>query len=440
MRDILVTLMIFGTLPLILKRPYIGILVWSWVSYMNPHKLAYGFAYSLPFAQIVAITFLASLVFNAQKIRLPNNFTVHILITFLLWMLVTSSMAFYPESAFTYYVQVLKIQLFILLTIALIKDLKQLNQLLTVIVLSIGFFSIKGGIFTVMTGGGHKVWGPGGTFIEENNALAVAVLMIIPLMFYLRKIAESKLVRNFWTFAILTSAISVLGSQSRGATLSILAVALFFWLKSQGKLLSGLAIIVVLVAGYQFMPESWHERMRTTINYEEDLSATSRLDSWQYNINIANANVTGGGFKKESGDTYAIYFPGVSTAYVAHSIYFSVLGDHGWFGLLLFLLILMATWRRLSVISRLSRNHGDSHHLGLLARMLQVSLVAYLSGGAFLNLAYFDLPWHIVAIALVLEPITKNWVLTEEERGHRRPSTDTGYGLQNQESMGDCDV
>lgn len=52
---------------------------------------------------------------------------------------------------------------------------------------------------------------------------------------------------------------------------------------------------------------------------------------------------------------------------------------------------------------------AHNRHLGqdgaeplLLARMLQVSLVAYLSGGAFLSLSYFDLPWHLIAVALLL--------------------------------------
>lgn len=55
MRDILVTALILGSLPFILRRPYIGILVWAWVSYMNPHRLTWVFAYDLPFAQIVGV-------------------------------------------------------------------------------------------------------------------------------------------------------------------------------------------------------------------------------------------------------------------------------------------------------------------------------------------------------------------------------------------------
>ena len=52
MRDIIVTLAVFGTLPFIFWRPWIGILVWCWLGYMNPHRLAWGFSTSMPFALI----------------------------------------------------------------------------------------------------------------------------------------------------------------------------------------------------------------------------------------------------------------------------------------------------------------------------------------------------------------------------------------------------
>ena len=84
MRDILVTLMIFGTLPLILRHAYIGVLVWSWISYMNPHRLAWGFAYDMPFAMIVAITLFTSLLFCKDRQKIPLNLTVVIWIIFII--------------------------------------------------------------------------------------------------------------------------------------------------------------------------------------------------------------------------------------------------------------------------------------------------------------------------------------------------------------------
>ena len=69
MRDVLLTLLVFGSLPFILKRPHIGVLVWAWLSYMNPHRLTWSFAYDMPFAQIVAITLLIALFSTKEKLK-----------------------------------------------------------------------------------------------------------------------------------------------------------------------------------------------------------------------------------------------------------------------------------------------------------------------------------------------------------------------------------
>jgi hypothetical protein len=71
MRDIVVTLAVFGSLPFIIKRPWIGILVWSWLGFMNPHRLAWGFATTLPFAMAVAITTILAMLLSKEEKKIP---------------------------------------------------------------------------------------------------------------------------------------------------------------------------------------------------------------------------------------------------------------------------------------------------------------------------------------------------------------------------------
>ncbi|MDZ7782429.1 MAG: putative O-glycosylation ligase, exosortase A system-associated [Halioglobus sp.] len=191
MRDIIITVMVFGLLPFILRNAWYGVLVWSWLSYMNPHRLAWGFAYTMPFAQIVAIVLLASLIFNKESKKLPFNNLVFVWGAFLLWNVVCTIFAFYPENATQGLEQVLKIQLITFVTMMLMKNMERINQLIWVIVFSIGFYSVKGGIFTLMTGGAYHVYGPAGSYIMENNTLAVAVLMVVPLMIYMLPVSAA---------------------------------------------------------------------------------------------------------------------------------------------------------------------------------------------------------------------------------------------------------
>jgi len=402
MRDLLVLLLVFGSLPYILKRPYIGVLVWSWLSYMNPHRLTWGFAYSMPFAQIVIGVLVISMIMSKEPKGLPKSGTLTIWIMFILWMMLTTALAIYPHYAVTELSRVLKIQFATFLTMMLIRDQEKMNQLIWVIAMSIGFFSIKGGVFTILSGGSFRVWGPPGSFIEDNNGLAVATLMVIPLMIYLRHISTNKWVRHGLSFSVVMSFASAIGSQSRGALLATLAVGGFFWLKSKSKMITGSLFVVAGVIGLAFMPESWYARMDTIQNYQEDESAMGRINAWIYSINVASSRITGAGFNSWSLENYAIYNPDAKDVLVAHSIYFHLLADQGWIGLVMFLTILLLTWKNLSYVIRMSKDKPKFDHQNMLARMLQVSLIAYMSGGAFLSLSYFDLPWHMIALALLL--------------------------------------
>ncbi len=411
MRDIVITLIIFGSLVFIIRQPYIGIIIWSWVSYMNPHKLAWGFARDFPFAYIVAIALFISVLVNKDQLKkVPLTGLTALWWGYLLWMCITTLFAIYPDLAADQLFKIFKIQIVTILTIMIMTSRRRIELLIWTIVLSIGFYGIKGGIFTVLTGGSSRVWGPPGGFIQENNSLALALLMIFPLIYYLYQYAEHKWVRRGLLLSMPIIAISRFGSQSRGALIGIGAMAIFMALKSKKIIFATTAMLLILSFGFMFMPQSWHQRMDTIQGYEQDHSAMGRINAWHYSFNVANDRFTGAGFDSWSRLTFAQYAPNPSHVQAAHSIYFSVLGDHGWLGFTLWLGILITAWRSNSWIIKNARTYEQLKWAVDLARMLQVSMVSYASAGAFLSLAYFDLPWHIIAIIVLVKEIVKQKV------------------------------
>ncbi len=406
MRDILVTLIVFSALPFVLKRAHIGMLLWSWISYMNPHRLGWGFAYNFPFAQVIAIVTFVSILFSKERGRFPVTGLVVLWLLYIAWMGVTTVFAMVPDAAQAQFIKVLKIQLMALLTLILFQDKNRLLQLVWVITLSLAFFGVKGGIFTLTQGGGGRVWGPPGSFIADNNHLALALLMTIPLLIYLRSLCTQRWQRLVMLGAVVLVAVSVFGSYSRGALLATAAVALFLWLKSPRKIPIALGSLVVIGALFFFMPQQWHERMGTISSYEEDKSAQGRLEAWEVAFNVANDRLFGGGLELWSPQVFAMYSPGYDHR-AAHSIYFSVLGEHGWIGLILFLSILFATWRASGWVIKVAGDSEEMRWASDLSRMIQVSLVAYMSGGAFLSLSYFDLPWNLIGITILLQLLVK---------------------------------
>lgn len=405
MRDLFVTLVVFGSIPLILKRPHIGILMWCWISYMNPHRMAWGFAYSMPFAAMIAATTLLSTVISNDSKRLPITPVTVTLILFVLWMTFTTMFAISPDDAATALKKVYKIQFMTFLTLILMAQKERINQLVWVIVLSLGFFGIKGGLFTIATGGSFRVWGPPDSFVEGNNELALALLMVIPLLNYLRLTVENVWIKRGLLGSIGLLAIAAIGSQSRGALLAFLAMLGYLWLKSGNKLITGIFGIIFTALLFSFMPDSWHQRMNTIETYEEDGSAMGRINAWTVAINIAKDRLTAGGFEHWSPKTFALYAPNPLDVHDAHSIYFEVLGEHGFIGLILFLLIGIFAFRDANWTIKKTEGRKELKWANLLSRNLYVSLIAYAIGGAFLGLAYYDLYYHLVAILVLTRQI-----------------------------------
>jgi probable O-glycosylation ligase (exosortase A-associated) len=408
MRDILFTVIVLGSLPVILFRPYVGILVFAWLGYFNPQKLSWGFATDIPFSLMVALTTLVALAFSNERKRIPITGLTVAWLLFIVWMGITTVFAFYPDAALVQYERVLKIQLMSFAVILLITNEKRLQAFVWVIVMSLAFYGIKGGIFTVLTKGTYRVWGPDGTFIGGNNEVALALLMTLPLMHYLRITSRSRLIRLGLLIGMVLCGFSIVGSQSRGALVGGVAMVMFLWAKSRHKLASAAALVLVVSVLVTFMPEQWRDRMSTIETYQNDSSAMGRIQVWKMTLNLASHNPLGGGFEMWTEETFDRYSPDHADPHDGHSIYFKVLGEHGWLGLALFLFIALSAWRTASSIIKQAARNEKLKHLSDLARMTQVSLAAFAVGGAFLGLSYFDLYWNLVAILVVAKSLIES--------------------------------
>ena len=310
----------------------------------------------------------------------------------------------------------MKIFFFLIVGASLIRSRKQVDWMIWVIVFSVGIFGIKGGIFTILTGGTHRVWGPPGNgFMTDNNAISVALIMVIPLMLYLRSVSSSKWVKRGLVVSTALSMMAVLGSQSRGAFVAVMAMAAFLWFKSNKKVLSAVVAVALVPLAIGFMPDTWTARMKTIQTYEEDTSATGRLNSWQTAINIANDRpLVGGGFELYSPAVFAKYAPDPLAIHSAHSIYFQMLGEHGYVGLLLFITLGIVAWTTANRIIKRSQNNPENAWAGTLARSIQVSLIGFSVGGAFVNIAYWEIQYYeiiaLMVVAALLKPPRPNAV------------------------------
>ncbi|MBC7481984.1 MAG: putative O-glycosylation ligase, exosortase A system-associated [Rhizobacter sp.] len=398
MRDILFAIVLVCLLPLGALHPWIGASLWAWVSLMSPHRMTYSFMYDAPVAMLTGLVTILGLVFSRDPKRLPNATPLVWLAIFAVWMVITYFFSLGPAvDNFAQLDKVMKIYLMTFIATAVMWKRSQIDVLVAICAFSIAFFGVKGGVFTIVTGGGFRVRGEGG-FIAGNNEIALALVMIVPLMYYFVLITERKLLRYVLWASMGLCVVAVLGTQSRGGLLGILGMAIAFIARSDRRFRMILPLVVAVVLVILFMPDSWWERMGTIGTYDEDASAMGRINAWSLALNIATHRFFGGGFTLEYPEIFSAYAPDPDFIAVAHSIYFQVLGQHGFVGLALYLGFWLATWRTCRWISKNSPSPADR----TLSQMVEVSLAGFAVGGAFLNLAYFDGPYYLMAAMVVL--------------------------------------
>lgn len=400
MRDFALVLIIFGSLPLILLRPQIGIFMWFWISLMNPHRLAFGYAYDLRVALVVAVATILAWLFSRERKLPPATVTNYVLVAFTIWLTISSFFALVPDRAWVKWEDVIKILGMTVMTTCIVTSEGRIRQLVWVVALSIGFYGLKGGIFALLTGGQYRLWGPPDSFIGDNNALALALIMIVPLLHFLAIDASRRWLRwALWGLAGLT-VLATLSTYSRGGFLALSVTAVAFWFKSKRRLLTGVAVLSVMGALLAFLPDSWYQRMDTIANYQQDTSANERLTVWRYALRLAADHpLVGGGFNVTD-DTilYFRYSPEADAVHNFHSIYFQVLGENGYVGLALFLALIIATLLTAQWIIQRARVRADLLWAAQLASAVQVSIVGYCAAGAFVNLGFYDLFYALVAI------------------------------------------
>lgn len=358
----------------------------------------------MPFAQVIAIATLIGMLFSRAPKHLPLTPVTVVLAIMVVWMNVTTVFAIDPAGSLESLVKNLKILFMIFIALYLLHSKRHVQVLIWLLALSVAFYGVKGGVFTLLWSGEFRVWGPTGSVIEENNALAIATIMTIPLLRYLHQHATNLWVRWGLIASMLLCGLSALGSHSRGAFLAIAAMLVFLWLKSRNKIVSGVVLAILIPAAIGFMPERWEDRMRSIENYEQDGSSMGRVNAWGMAWNLARDRPLGGGFEIYNENVFRRYapYPTDEIHYQgAHSIYFQMLGEQGFLGLGLFLLLWFLVWRDASWIVKQARSREEFRWAADLARMIQVSLVGYAVGGAFLYLAYYDVPYYLL-VALVL--------------------------------------
>jgi len=431
MRDLFLGPLLLAILIQTFRTPSTGVLGWTWITLMAPQRLIWGHLSSLPINLIIAIATLGMTFFTQDKRKFAPNTVILLWGLFIVMMTVTSVFAINQDLSWDIWTKTVKVMLLGLLIPILMTTPRRIHALIWMIVISLGYFGVKGGLFTIILGNGGHVVGPDQSQLGDNNNLALALSMTLPLMNYLRLQTDNRLTRIGLLFCMVATTFGVMGTFSRGGFIGLGVMAGYLWWKSPRRLALALGTLAVIIPAYLAMPSSWYDRMGTLKDASSQGTFLTRWDSWKVNFNIAvNRPLTGGGFSSSQDPRVYQYYSfgrsmhavhgdpkvpdGWTGGYAAHSIYLEVLGDHGFFGFGLYFAMLGSTLVMMRRVRKAARTVPALAWSAELVTMMQVSFLAFFVSGIALSMAYYDLVFLFVGIVLAMDRMVGDYKKSPE--------------------------
>jgi probable O-glycosylation ligase (exosortase A-associated) len=435
MRDLAFVLV----LPLILfaawQRPFIALGLNMWTTLIFPNGWMYGFATSLRINLILAFIMFATYARSDRKKKFEFDSIMGVLTLFAVWFTITSVFALHDSAiVWDYWFRVIKVLVPVYFAVLIIEKKIHFDFMLWCILFSVGFFAVVEGLKWIASGGGHAIVGLPTHSLQDRNELSIAFSMTIPVALYLRNQygAQSKVVTLGLLGVVLMLVLSILGTNSRGGFVALLALAAYLFKKSKHKLLLLMLGGLCTAVAMQFLSDKWFDRMNTIQKADGDSSFMGRVIAWKLTtIMVTERPIFGGGFKAientpnwnmlamrwdefswfDTGDAY----PG-PVARAAHSVYFQLLGDHGPIGLLIYISIIALCFVKNGYVIKQGRKIGAPPWMMDAAVVLQLSLFVFCVGGLTLSFAYFDMVYMLFALSAILH----GTIFAEYEASYKR--------------------
>jgi probable O-glycosylation ligase (exosortase A-associated) len=409
MRDLLFLVFLAPALVATLRYPFLGVLTWAWFVLMTPHQMAYG-VFGLQINLLIAAVTLVSMFLSGSFRHFRLDWLTGLLLVFALCICVSQIFSLDPQKSMKSFDLFIKTLIFAAVCLQLTTDRLKFHALLWMLTIGIGYFALKGGLFTIVTLGQYRVQGLPNTILEDNNHLGVAMAATVPMILYMREQASNALVRLGLLGLFVFAVIAIVGTHSRGAFVALMVFGAFLWVRSSRKILILAGLMIVFVPAMAFMPSKWTERMSTIGEATQDDSFMSRVYAWEINMKLAEAHpFTGAGlrnsYEKEIAATVDRELSERSRA--AHSIYFEVLGGTGYIGLLTFLTLIASAFFATMRLQKLKSDATVDPWIPSFAYHAQISLAVFCVGGAAVSMEMWDGFYILIALVAAAQRLSR---------------------------------
>jgi putative inorganic carbon (HCO3(-)) transporter len=420
MRDLLVVLGFLAMLPLALTRAFIGVVLWVWIAFLSPGQFTYGFGALIPFNKIATGATIIAFLLGKDKKQIKIDSSLCLMILFLLLGLISAIFALNESPGNWEIFDKLWKEVLLCIFIASVATTRlRIHCIIIACAAALGFHGTMVGLKFVASGGHHREGGI--QSLGDNNQLALAVLMVTPIIYYLYRYSAHVYARYAWLGMSIACILGVIGTFSRGGLIGLLVIAINLVRASRQKF--GIIVLVVLSVALlvAFAPETWFSRMNTIETADQDASFMGRVTAWKMSLLVAlDRPFVGGGFHAiHDRAVWGRYLKDIGTfdfipSYVdeiphaAHSIYFEVLGDLGFIAVAVFISILLIGLLNARRIRKQTKGVPSLLWINDLATVLQLSLIVYGVSGALLSMAYFEFFYVIVTLLAALRRLAES--------------------------------
>lgn len=396
------------------SAPFVATLGYVWVDTFRPQEVAYIVLNQIPVAMLMGGIAIGG--YLAMDRRSPPRMSKQtaLQIALLVWINLTMIWAQVPSAAWDKWDWAFKTLAFATFIPLVIRSRVQIEAFAQTYVFSLAANFVPFGLKTLISGGGYGSnlgLAQGNTGLAEGGLLSTVCLMAVPLALYLAK--HSQLIPRlrfmplaYWFVAAL-AVVTAIGTYERSAIVGLVVLGIYLWTRSRHKVGFGIVAGIVVCLLVYSTSSAWNERVSTIGNYEKENSAYTRVMVWKWTVEFTATHPFGGGFQTYLIDHIELPAMGGQPASeqfgrAFHSIYFEMLGEQGYPGLIIFLLITGITFIQLRRLAKRARVYPELEWVAGLSDALQSGLAVFMTSGAFVGIAFQPMYWYFIAMSISL--------------------------------------
>ncbi len=409
-----------------LFAPFALGLGYIWVDLLTPQRLAFNLIRGTPVSLVMAASTVGMYLLADRKYPPKLTFLHVLLLVWAGWITLTTTWAVVQDAAWVKWDWAFKSIIFASFMPFIFRSRIQIEAFFWIFIFSVFGFNVSVAMKTLIGDGGYGI----GPLIRQNHGLsesstiALVSTMLIPIALHFRVhsliFKQGRVTDAIVLGTIASSIIAVVGTEARTGLIALAVLAALFIALQKHRIAYFVSISVTCVMLFLVTPPAWQERMMTIVNYQADSSASARIAVWTWTYNYARDNPLGGGFDVYQINTIILELKDIGErelifdersrfvekeAKAFHSIYFEVLGEHGFVGLAIFLTIVTLMLLNLLSIRTKSRTDDWPPWVHSLATAMIMAVGVFMTGGAFVGIAFQPFIYYMVAMTIALRSL-----------------------------------